>query len=224
MRAKVAGFTVAHIVHSNRAKLTDDMILWPPLPHFVTPPEALSSRPQYGEKLDVFCFGALILHMHNRQLPLPAPSMTYDPQNPGVPKQLTEVERQQKYLDIIDKENPLRAIAESCLQNLPSQRPSIGTVVSELEQIHCSNPPPPANNLEIVMDNLALKEKQGQLKDETAQLKQQIQMLTQEVGQKDSTIAHLSKERLSEPLPIAEVSNLIQFQYISCVFIIKCFW
>ena len=216
IRAKVASFTVAQILQPDHSKSTDNMTQCPG-PLFAMPPEALSSRPRYDEKLDVFSFGILILHVCTNQWLYPAPSLVDDPQNPGVPKQLTEVQRRQEYFDMVDVNNPLRAIAASCLQNLPSQRPSTATIVPHLEEIHRSNPISPANYLEMVIDNRILNEKKGQLTNEIARLMQQIQILTKEAGQKDALTAHLSKEKLSAPLPITKVSNLILSVHIQCV-------
>ena len=207
MNAKIAGLTAAKILHPNSLKLTDDMSSWP-LSSTVMPPETFSATPQCDEKFDVFSFGTLILHVCTYQRPNPAPNVTYNPQNPRVPRQLTEVERRHKYLNMVDEKNPLRAIAKSCLQGLPSQRPRTATIVSNLEEIHSSNPISPANYLEMVMDNHTLNEKQGQLTDEIAQLMQQIQTLTKEAGQKNAVATQLGKEKFSASLPIAEVSNL----------------
>ena len=208
MRAKVAGLTVAQFLHTKCLKLTDDMSSW--LRSFTTmPPEIISARPEYDEKLDVFSFGILVHYVCTQQWPDSAPPLINDPQNPSVPKILTEVQRRQKYFDMIDKKNPLRAIAESCLQNLPSQRPSTATIVSQLEQIYDSDSFPQGVYLEILLDYLTLKEKERELTNDLLQLRQQIVMLTKKAGQEDATIAHLGEDKLSAPLPIAEVRNVI---------------
>ena len=138
LSAKLADLGVARIVNLNPAQLTARMTQCPGTPAYM-PPEALTDRPQYDEKLDVFSFGNLVLHVCTQQWPLPDPLLAYDPQSPGIPKPLTEVQRRQKYLEMFDKKNQLRALAERCLQNFPSQRPSTAKIVSDLDQIHHSN-------------------------------------------------------------------------------------
>ena len=208
MSAKLADLGVARIVNLNPAQLTARMTKCPGTPAYM-PPEALSDRPQYDEKLDVFSFGNLVLHVCTQQWPLPAPLLAYDPHNPGMPKPLTEIQRRQKYLDIVDRQNPLRALAEKCLQNFPLQRPSTARIVDDVERIHRFNAASPPNFLQVVMENLELKERERQLTDEVAQLWQQIAMLTQEADKKNAVMAALRKEKPSTPLPTVQVSQLL---------------
>ena len=179
MSAKLADLGVARIVNLNHAQLMARVTQCPGTPAYM-PPEALSDRPVYDEKLDVFSFGVLILHVCTHQWPLPAPLLAYNLENPGFPKPLTEVQRRQKYLDMVDKENPLKALSERCLQNFSSQRPSTANITSDLEQVcntHASSAP---NYLNVITENLTLKEKEKRFEDEIAQVCEQCLMLTKQ--------------------------------------------
>ena len=219
MSAKLADLGVAKIVNLNPAQLTARMTQCPGTPAYM-PPEALSDRPQYNEKLDVFSFGNLILHVCNQQWPLPAPLLAYDPQNPGIPKPLTEVQRRQKYLDMVDQENPLKALAERCLQNFPSQRPSTANITSDLEQVHNTHASSAPNYLEMALEISSLKEKEKRFTDENAQLRQQNLTLTQATREKDADIAQLRKEKSSLQAQIEEVS----YYLIWCVYDLMLVW
>ena len=207
MSAKLADLGVARIVNLNPAQMMASMTQCPGTPACM-PPEAMSDRPQYDEKLDVFSFGNLVLHVCTQQCPVPAPLLVYDPQNPGIPKPLTEVQRRQRYIDMIDRRTPLRSLAEKCLQNFPSQRPSTANIVSDLEQIQRSDASSVPNLLEVVLENMRLKEREGQLMDEIAQLRQRDLIFMQEADQRDVVMGQLGKKNASAPLPVEDVSHL----------------
>ena len=206
MSAKLADLGVARIVNLNPAQLSACMTQCPGTPAYM-PPEALSNRPRYDEKLDVFSFGNLILHVCTHQWPLPAPLLAYNPLNPDIPRTLTELQRRQDYLDMIDIQNPLRALVQKCLQNFPVQRPWTANIVSELEQIRNSISTSPPEYLEMAIENLTLKERDRQLSDEITQLRQQIQ-------EKDAIIAQLRKVQPVAPIPSIQVSHLVVLVHI----------
>ena len=131
LSAKIADLGVAKIVNLNPAQLAARMTTCPGTPAYM-PPESLSNAPRYDQKLDVFSFGNLILHVCTHQWPLPTPLLSYDPQDPDHPISLNEVQRRQHYLDMMDIRSPLRSLAERCLHNMPQRRPTTATIVSEL--------------------------------------------------------------------------------------------
>ena len=231
MSAKLAGLGMATIVNLNPAQPTAHLTHCPGNPAYM-PPEAFSNRPDYDEKLDVFSFGVLILHVCTQQWPLPAPREVHDPQNPQVRKTLTERQRRQEYFNLIDEKNPLRALAEHCLQNIPIQRPSTANVTSELERIHNASTTCPPEFLEMATENLTLKQKESQLTventeltvknaqltDEVAQLTNENAQLTNEIAQlrrqvhdRDAIITQLRTVKPSALLPTVKVSHLLIF-------------
>ena len=108
------------------------------------PPEALVSRPKYSMKIDVFSFGVLILHVVTHQWPF---RKTFLDQKTGKMMPLSEVEKRRVYLDKLEKESPLRLLAEQCLSDDPAKRPETTELVEELTK--CCPPPPFANTLQL---------------------------------------------------------------------------
>ena len=156
MSAKLADLGVARIINLNPAQLTTHMTIAPGAPAYM-PPEALSDSPQYNEKLDIFSFGNLILHVHTHRWPIPSTLFTTDPGNCSKTIPRTEIQRRQLYLDMMD-ESPLQSLAEKCLHNLPDQRPTSRAIVMELEDLCAHNPVPFSNVLDLTVENMALKE------------------------------------------------------------------
>ena len=95
------------------------------------PPEILTSNKYKGtsdnfDKLDVFSFGVLILHVYTQQWP--QPTGTFDEGN----RPTTEVQRRQHLLDQV-KNNTMKKLAMECLDNDPQSRPHTSDLVIRIE-------------------------------------------------------------------------------------------
>jgi len=91
-------------------------------------PEKLANNPniQYGKESDIFSFGCVILHTLSHQWPKPLPLSSYCIQS--------EKERRTQYFGEIPKEveNVMLPLTESCLENLPFDRPTVSKVCDHL--------------------------------------------------------------------------------------------
>ena len=99
------------------------------------PPEALEDV-CYGKELDVFSFGCVMLHTLSHQWPTPSQAVIINPETGLVTGGRSEVERRCRYFERIDKKSRsdvLIPLIESCLSNLPKNRPSIVRVCDQLE-------------------------------------------------------------------------------------------
>lgn len=94
---------------------------------FAMPPEATVQHPVYDEKLDIYSFGIVTLHVVTQELPThPHPGF-------GLPGgQETTVS--QKHLHLMANDHPLLKLSTRCLQGDPLQRPATHEVVSEVEE------------------------------------------------------------------------------------------
>ena len=101
------------------------------------PPEALENitNIHYGKELDVFSFGCVMLHTLSHQWPTPSQAAIINPETGLAIGGRTEVERRSKYFERIDRSRSdvLIPLIESCLSNLPKNRPSIVRVCDQLE-------------------------------------------------------------------------------------------
>ena len=106
------------------------------------PPEVLVDDPsiKYGKELDVFSFGCVMLHTFSQQWPTPSQHVVIT---------RSEIERRAQYLDKIHKAVEYRVVplVVSCLENLPSDRPSIVEVCNQLETLV-------VNRQQLLPDNL----------------------------------------------------------------------
>ena len=101
------------------------------------PPEALEdvTNIRYGKELDVFSFGCVMLHTLSHQWPTPSQAVIINPETGLVTGGRSEAERRSQYFERIDRSRSdvLIPLIESCLSNLPKNRPSIVRVCDQLE-------------------------------------------------------------------------------------------
>ena len=131
LEAKITDLGVAKVMMTGNNKT---MTKTPGTPVFM-PPEALDDKPVYGPSLDVFSFGGVILHITSKQWPTPK-SWAQTDRTTGKRVLLTEVERRQQYIDMITGDDmDLKPLAVSCLQDVPSMRPSAMDASEKIKQI-----------------------------------------------------------------------------------------
>lgn len=128
LTAKITDLGVAKVIDKHHPT---KMTTAPGLPAYM-PPEALGKRPSYTTALDVFSFGALMLHTGAQDWPIPSEYMIIDPDTQEV-KYLNEVQRRQEYLDKLQDADMLRPIIVDCLQNNYTKRPTITEVYKQLQ-------------------------------------------------------------------------------------------
>ena len=133
--AKISDLGVAKVVKADSKSTQSKLTRAPGTVHFM-PPEALANNPTYSTGLDIFSYGGLVLHVVNQEWPEPTSSTAFDPKSRQV-KGFTEVERRQKYLDMIDimtaEGEVLRSLAVHCLDNDPAKRPTTANILEVLK-------------------------------------------------------------------------------------------
>jgi serine/threonine protein kinase len=129
IRAKVTDFGMARLgdINPQATRLTFTMC---PGTDVYMPPEAVRVQPVYTEKVDCFSFGVVIVQILSRQFPKPGDRLktvrTNDPQFPGgiIEVRISEMERRHNHISLIDNDQSLMLIANDCLKDDNSERPS----------------------------------------------------------------------------------------------------
>ena len=133
LRAKIADFGVSRIITPSQMTSQIHLTTCPGLAYYMSPEALVEGRlypidTQHYDKLDIFSFGALILHVWTQEWPVPS-----NPFRQGRP--LTEVQRRERYLKEIEDGSLLRKLAVKCLQNDTCDRPAIDKVSDELSKL-----------------------------------------------------------------------------------------
>ena len=159
------------------------------------PPEALEdvTNIRYGKELDVFSFGCVMLHTLSHEWPTPSQSVIINPETGLVTGGRSEVERRSKYFERIDRSRSdmLIPLIESCLSNLPKNRPSIVRVCDQLEGQLVDREKVSTNELAVsaLQQELQQKDAEIQRKDDELQRKDiEIQRLDTEAQRRNAEI------------------------------------
>ena len=129
MKAKITDFGVSRVFdpetgeHHMRIPTCPSTLVYMPCEAFQS--DYTVTRDNF-DKLDVFSFGVLILHVYTQKWP--TPTGTFDEHN----RPRTEVQRRQHLLDQVD-DNVVKQLAVECLHNLPESRPHTDDLVTRFE-------------------------------------------------------------------------------------------
>ena len=173
LTAKIADLGMAKILNITPAQMTGRMTVCPGTISYM-PPEALTSDPQYDTKLDIFSFGVLATHIFCGEWPIASEYLQSDPQNPGHLYPLTEIQRREKYLRRIKKDNPLLEMIMKCLRNLPSERPDMLEVLHHTREVVSKNLTSYENGIEMLNQIKADKLEKEQLKAKIEELSRML--------------------------------------------------
>ena len=154
MAAKISDLGVAKILQISPAEMS--RMTQTPGTQSYMPPEALRPNPCYDVEVDVFSFGAMIVHVLSGQWPLPSEATRVDPRNPARVIGLSEVERRTQYLNIIGRPSeeqeghPLMPLIERCLNNSPNLRPTSSELVERMSDAVTQQPLTFSNRVDMM--------------------------------------------------------------------------
>ena len=135
MNAKLSDLGVAKILNLTPARMTQMTQTKAPGTPCYMPPEALTAKPKYTTKIDVYSYGVLIIHTLCGRWPFPEDVFRPDPQNPDAMIPISEVERRAEYLQEIGNDHPLMAVINQCLSNAPVWRPEATALLDQVNTI-----------------------------------------------------------------------------------------
>ena len=161
------------------------------------PPEALGdiTNIRYGKELDVFSFGCVMLHTLSHEWPTPSLPVITNPDTGLVTGGRSEVERRSEKIDrsrSSSGSDVLIPLIESCLSNLPKNRPSIVRVCDQLEGQLVDNERISSNELTV------------------SALRQEIQRKDDDIQQKDVEIERKNIEIRKKDVDVQTKNTEIQ--------------
>ena len=129
VRAKVTDFGMARLGDQN-PRATHLTLTMCSGTDVYMPPEAVQDKPVYTEKIDCFSFGVITLQILTREFPKPGDRRKKIQINqPGLPPivevLITEIERRQNHIDIVDPSHFLLQVSLDCLKDRDIERPSV---------------------------------------------------------------------------------------------------
>ena len=101
---------------------------------YLMPPEALVHNPVYNEKLDVFSFGCLILHMLTRNIIVPTEKYKPKPQDPDSYVKISEWDRRASSIKPV-LDDILIPVAMNCLEDDPFRRLNASDIIEIISRL-----------------------------------------------------------------------------------------
>ena len=205
MNAKLSDLGVAKILNLTPARMTQMTQTKAPGTPCYMPPEALTAKPKYTSKIDIYSYGVLIIHTLCGRWPFPEDAFHPDPQNPDAIIPVPEVDRRAEYLQEIGNDHPLMAVIRQCLSNVPVQRPEASALLNRINSILSPLPQPVPNRFEMLQQlQMMVHQFEARIQTLTDTYQSEIDSLTQN---KQSEIESLRAEveRLSVQSPSQQV-------------------
>ena len=149
MNAKITDLGVAKILNLTPTRTTQMTQTKAPGTPCYMPPEALTAKPKYTSKIDIYSYGVLILHTLCGRWPFPEDVFHPDPRNSDAMITVSEVERRAEYLQEIT-DHPLMGLIHQCLSNVPTRRPEAPALLERVNTILSTLPQPFTNRVEML--------------------------------------------------------------------------
>ena len=150
MNAKISDLGVAKIFNMPFTQMGHRTQTKAPGTPCYMPPEALTAKPKYTTKIDIYSYGVLIIHTLCGRWPFPEDVFRPDPQNPDKLIPISEIERRAEYLQEIGKDHPLLATICQCLSNVPAQRPEAPALFDRVNTVLSGVPKQFTNRIEML--------------------------------------------------------------------------
>ena len=160
------------------------------------PPETRISNPRYDNKVDVFSYGVLMIHLFSAQWPIRT-THKVDPQDGSnvIPNE-TEVDCYQEKLDAIGGDHPLITLILRCLHNSPTHRPEAFEILTQVNRV--------AAQFSALDNKLELLQQVASLKADTERLQQEHKV---EITSMREDAERLQQEYATEIRSLREISS-----------------
>lgn len=143
IRAKVSDLGMARLSELNAGSMRHQRSFTVcPGTQVYMPPEAVQDKPIYTEKIDCFSFGVLTIQILTRQSPKPVERLRHVDMSliPGVPRDklmisLSEIERRENHISMVEKDHPLLSVSLECLQDKEVDRPTAKQICQRVSSL-----------------------------------------------------------------------------------------
>ncbi len=123
MSAKISDLGVAKILNLTTAQMGQITQTQTPCTPCYMPPEAMVARPKYTNKVDIFSYGVMVVHILSGQWLIPGEAFREDPNMPHASVPVSEFDRRAEFLQGISQDHPLMGLIRRCFSNVQTHRP-----------------------------------------------------------------------------------------------------
>ena len=185
MSGKISDLGVAKMLNLSPAQMTQLVQTKAPGTPCYMPPEALSSRPKYNTKIDIYSMGVMLIHVFCGEWPFPTDAFQPDPRDPDSLVPVTEVERRAEFLRKIGDDHPLTPLMRRCLSNKSTLRPDAVQVHIQLSEVKGHLPAMAETRIELTRqlqssqdETMVVRKAFEREREQVERLSNQVQMLS----------------------------------------------
>ena len=117
-------------------------------------------------QVDIFSYGVMMMHVLSGQWPFPGEAVRVNPNNPNNVIGVTEFDRREEYINLIENEHPLMTLIQGCLSNSPSHRPTSSEVHQRVSAVAADHPPSFTNRVEMMDRIKAISDEKERMRSE----------------------------------------------------------
>lgn len=136
MTAKISDLGVARIINISPEKASQ-LTKTPGTPAFM-PPETMAENPEYDSSVDIFSYGAIMIHLFSGMWPEPDTqpvSIVGETMEP-----VSEAKRRNKHITKIGEDHPLMDVILKCIHNDPKERPTAEMIIEAVSSMTAKCP------------------------------------------------------------------------------------
>ena len=225
MTAKISDLGVARILNLTPLQVTH-MTQTPGTPAYM-PPEVMEANPKYDTSVDVFSYGAMMIHVFSGQWPEPqtGPVRT-EPNGNMIP--ISEAERREVLLEAIGNDHPLMDLILKCIHNHPRSRAHAREIVERLGIMMLQFSSSMTNRLDGALSKI--KDVEGEnkhLRKETSTLEEKIEKMIGKFHELQTENKQLKTENLAakvnllDPSQVSESALYTSIRYTKCTTVLN---
>lgn len=216
-KAKITDFGVSKIYDATAGSRIGSGIKYqtkcPGTPYFMSP-EASRDGALYTDKLDIFSFGVICIHLLSKRYPSPGPDKVERIDSNGQIAFYPVSERNRRASDIglIPREHCLMDLSISMTADLSSARPTANDVCDKLMKIRCSNvyklsSARESSSAHSINDWEKLSQELKQVKLENWRLSKDLENMKTELTDRDDEVVKLKEENVKLNNEVQELKS-----------------
>ena len=159
--------------------------------------------------MDTFSFGVMMVHVLSGKWPFPGEAVQTNPKHPNKLIAVSEFDRRESTITLIQATHPLMSLIKQCLSNSPSLRPTTCKIHEQVSTVAKDSPPSFSNKAVMLETIKVLREENTDMKMKKKETRVENDTIIME---RDITVAEnvaltLEVEKLQEEMLEMKLSN-----------------
>ena len=159
--------------------------------------------------MDTFSFGVMMVHVLSGKWPFPGEAVRTNPKDPNKLIVVSEYDRRESTITLIQATHPLMSLIKRCLSNSPSLRPTTCKIHEQVSTVAKDSPPSFSNKAVMLETIKVLREENKYMKMKKKETRVENDTITMErdIAVAENAALTLEVEKLQEEMLQMKLSN-----------------